>query len=69
MPRKKLPEPEKRVGIAGRMLPNLVDALKAIGDADRRTFSFMLEEAVREYVERHGAKPAAPRPGTGPARR
>ncbi len=56
MPRKPLAESEKRRGIAARMLPSIIDKLQELADADRRTLSFMLEEAAREYIERHAAK-------------
>lgn len=61
MSRKPLPESEKRIQVAARVLPSVVSALQALADADRRTLSFMVEEAIREYVERHGKKQTEPK--------
>ena len=65
MPRKPLPLSEKRAHLGARVLPSLIDALKELGEADRRTLSFMVEAAIAEYVERHAPKPA---PGKSPRR-
>jgi len=54
MPRKSLPESEKKVALGARVDPSLFVALAELASADERTLSFMVERAVREYVERHG---------------
>jgi hypothetical protein len=57
MARPKLPVEEKKTEtLSTRVTRSLAQALTAIAEADRRTNSFMVEEAVREYVERHGHK-------------
>jgi hypothetical protein len=61
MPRKQLPESEKRVGVAARIYPSLIEALQELGREDDRTFSYMVERAIREYVERHGKRRPKPR--------
>lgn len=57
MPRKPLSESEKRRGLGARILPSLIDRLQEMADADRRTLSFMVEDAIREYIERRDGKP------------
>jgi hypothetical protein len=54
MPRKSLPPNEKRAPVGARVLPSLIAAVQELADADQRTFSFMVEKALRELVERHG---------------
>lgn len=51
MPRKPMPESEKKVTVGGRIDPKLFQELTALADADRRTVSFMVEEAVRYFLE------------------
>lgn len=61
MPRKPLPESEKRVPASTRLPPKLFNALMDLAVADDRKLAYMLEKAVREYVERHGAKARKPK--------
>lgn len=61
MARKLLPSSEKKSPVAGRVDPSLLAQFEALAAADRRTVSFMIEEAIREYVERHHGKLPPPR--------
>lgn len=52
---------EKRSPVTARVLDRVIDALQAMADADDRTLSYMIEKALREFVERHApADPARP---------
>lgn len=57
MPRKPTPEADKKVPIGARVDPHALSALAELARADDRTLSYMIEKAIREYVERHAAKP------------
>lgn len=57
MPRKPLPEVEKKVGLAARVYPSLLKELEEMGEADDRTISYMVDKAIRYYLEHHRAKP------------
>jgi hypothetical protein len=61
MPRKPAVENEKKLPVAARLAPSVLEAMQILADADERTLSFMIERAVREYVERH-AKPLPAKP-------
>lgn len=61
MPRKPLPPSEKKAALGARVDPALLAALQAMADEDDRTVSYMVEKAVREFIERHTAKPPADR--------
>ena len=56
MPRKSLPPSEKRAPLGARVYPDLIESLQAIARADDRTLSYMVERAIREFVERHHGK-------------
>jgi hypothetical protein len=63
MPRKRLPESEKKVPIAGRVPPSIFNAIADMAAADDRKLAYMVEKALREFVERHAPKAAGkPRP-------
>lgn len=47
---------DKKRYLAARVAGSLVDALQKLADADKRSLSFMAEEAIREYVHRHHPK-------------
>lgn len=47
---------EKKTGVAAKVAPDLLKSLKAMADVDRRTLSFTIEEAIREYVDKHAPK-------------
>jgi predicted transcriptional regulator len=47
---------DKKQYLAARVAGSLVRALKAMGDASDRSLSYMTEQAIREYVERHSEK-------------
>lgn len=57
MPRKPLAESQKKAGLAARVDPTLIAALQVLADEDDRTLSYMVEKAIREYVEARAAKP------------
>jgi predicted transcriptional regulator len=62
MPRKPYPNSEKKQPIGARLRPDMLERLQALADADRRTLSFMVEEAVREYLAKHDVpSPKKPR--------
>ena len=65
MPRKPLPQTEKRVPLGARILPSLLTALRELADEDRRTLSFMVEDSIREYVERRAKRSAGGGSGGG----
>ena len=60
MARKALPESEKKGYAAARVSNQLLAALSEMARADQRTLSFMIEKALREFVERHGATAEPP---------
>jgi hypothetical protein len=65
MPRRKLPTEEKRRGISARILPSLIDRLEQIADEHEWSLSFMIEKAIKAYVDQHAASkepPAKSRP-------
>lgn len=53
MPRKPMPKADKKIHVAARVEPKIVDALLSLAGADDRTLSYMIEKAMREYVERN----------------
>lgn len=57
MPRKSLPQSEKKAPIAARIDPKLLDRLVAAARDDDRTLSYMVEKIVREYFERLDRRP------------
>jgi predicted HicB family RNase H-like nuclease len=61
MPRKPLDPSEKKVGLAARVDPQLLVALQRMATADDRTLSYMVEKAIRDFVERHGDARAKPK--------
>jgi predicted transcriptional regulator len=50
------PATEPREVVTCRIEGKLVEALDALAVADRRSRSEMVEQAVREYIERHPVK-------------
>lgn len=50
-----------RIPLNARVNQSLLDEMKALARADRRTLSYMVERAIREYVERHGKPSPSPR--------
>jgi hypothetical protein len=52
MPRKPVPDADKKVAIGGRVAPSLLAAMQSLAEQDERTVSFLLEKAVTEYVQR-----------------
>lgn len=56
MSRKPLPSSEKKVGLAARVDPALLAGIQALAEADDRTLSYMVEKAIREFVEKHRGK-------------
>lgn len=57
MPRKPLPPSDKKVGIAARIDPTLLSELQDAARADERTISFLVEKAIRQYLEGLRGKP------------
>lgn len=55
MPKRNMPESEKKVAAGARFKPAVLAALQALADADQRTLSFMIEKAVNEYVEKNAS--------------
>ena len=56
MPRKPSPQHDKRLPLAAKVQPELLNGLRDLANRDERTLSFMVERAIREYLERHGDK-------------
>lgn len=54
MPRKRLPVSEKKLPVAARVHPVIFHALMDMAVADDRKLAYMVEKALREFVERHG---------------
>lgn len=59
MPRKTLPVSEKKLPVAARVHPSILQSLLDMAAADDRKLAYMVEKALREFVERHAPKPAA----------
>jgi predicted transcriptional regulator len=43
--------------ISARVNAKAADDLEDLGKADDRTMSYMVDRAIREYVDKHGKKP------------
>jgi hypothetical protein len=52
MPRN-IPESEKKVTVSARILPAVLTALERIAQDDDRKLAYVIEKAIREYVEKH----------------
>jgi hypothetical protein len=57
MPRKKIPQSEKKVAIAARVDPELRDWTESVAADDERTVSFMVEKALRLLREHMSKEP------------
>lgn len=55
MPRKTV-ESEKKIPVTARIDPKLVESLSTVAREDRRTLSFMVEDAIRFFLD-HRTKP------------
>jgi predicted transcriptional regulator len=53
MAKKKTAEVLKKVHVGARVSPDILAAMQVMADADDRTLSYMVEKAIREFVDRH----------------
>jgi uncharacterized protein (DUF1778 family) len=60
MPRKKIPQSEKKVAVGARVDPELRDWVEDAAASDERTVSYMVEKALqllREHMTKGDRKP------------
>ena len=61
MARKPVPEADKKMAAGVRLTPDVLATLKAFAEEDERTLSYLIEKAVKEYVQRRqGKRPDKP---------
>lgn len=60
MPRKPLPESEKKVPVAARVDPAVFNVFVELARDDDRTISYMVEKAMREFADRRSKPPRRP---------
>jgi hypothetical protein len=60
MPRKKIPQSEKKVAVGARVDPELRDWLEDVAASDDRTVSYMVEKALLLMREHLGSRREQP---------